>query len=214
MYMILEESQIGLMRPKGTSQVNRKGRRVKNLFIQYRTWFKIGLFTLGGGYAIIPMINKEVVQKYHWAENEEILDYYAVGQSLPGIIAVNTAVFVGYKISGVPGAIVSAMGAISPSIVLITIVAAVLSGFQDIPVVNHALNGIQIGVCVLMAATIIQLCKGSIKDIAGIVICLAAFALSYFAGVPIALLVVLSAIVGIVLKTISEKRKEEAKTKK
>ena len=187
---------------------------MKTLFLYYRTWFKIGLFTFGGGYAIIPMIEKEVVQRYRWAENEEVLDYYAIGQSLPGVIAVNTAIFIGYKVAGVAGGIISALGVISPSILLVTIVAALLGGLQDIPVVNHALNGIQIGVCMLMAVTIIQLCKGSVKDAAGIIICLAAFALAYFAGVHIVLLVILSAIAGIAIKTISEKRKEKAEPKK
>ncbi len=187
---------------------------MKNLFLQYRTWFKIGLFTFGGGYVILPMIDKEVVQKHHWVENEEVMDYYAIGQSLPGVIAVNTATFVGYKTAGVWGGIVSALGVISPSIVLITIVATLLSGFQDIPAVRHALSGIQIGVCMLMTATIVQLFKNSIKDVVGIVICLAAFALAYFAGVHIVLLVIMAAVSGIVIKTLSERRKAKADTKK
>ncbi|MEA4895152.1 MAG: chromate transporter [Oscillospiraceae bacterium] len=186
---------------------------MKNLLLQYRTWFKIGLFTFGGGYVILPMIDKEIVQKYHWVENEEVVDYYAIGQSLPGIIAVNTAAFVGYKNSGVKGAIASVLGVISPSILLITLIATLLTGFQDIPAVRHALAGIKIGVCMLMMTTIIQLWKGSVKDIAGIIICLGTFALAYFAGVSMVVLVLLAAVTGIVIKAFSEKRKAKADTK-
>jgi len=183
---------------------------MKELFLYYWTWFKIGLFTFGGGYAILPMIDKEIVQKHNWAENEEVMDYYAIGQSLPGIIAVNTAVFIGFKNGGVKASIFSALGVISPSIILITLIATLLQGFQDIPVVRHALSGIRIGVCVLMAATIAQLCRSSVKNVIGAVICLSVFALAYFAGVNIVLLVVLSAVSGIVIKTISEKRRAKA----
>ena len=183
------------------------------MLLYYWTWCKIGLFTFGGGYAILPMIDKEVVQKRRWAENDEVMDYYAIGQSLPGIIAVNTAVFIGYKKAGAKGAVASALGVISPSIVLVTLVAALLGGFQEIPVVRHALSGVRIGVCVLMAATIVQLGKNAVKSVAGAAICLAAFALSYFAGVNIALLVVLSAVAGIVVMTVKEKRRAKADTK-
>jgi len=185
---------------------------MKELFLYYRTWFKIGLFTFGGGYAILPMIDKEVVRKHNWASNEEVVDYYAIGQSLPGIIAVNTAVFVGYKAGGGKGAVASALGVISPSIILITLIATLLSGFQDIPAVRHALNGIRIGVCVLMVATIVQLGRNAIKSVTGAVICVAAFTMSYVLGINIALLVVLSAVTGIVIKIIAEKRRTKAES--
>jgi len=186
---------------------------MKELFLYFGTWFRIALFTFGGGYAILPMIDKEIVQKHHWAENDEVMDYYAIGQSLPGIIAVNTAVFIGYKIAGVKGALASALGIICPSIILITLIATLLSGFQEIPVVRHALSGIRIGVCVLMVATIVQLGKNAIKSAIAIVICLATFALAYFLGLNIALLVILSAVAGIVIMIIKEKIKAKADTK-
>ncbi|MEF9968430.1 MAG: chromate transporter, partial [Longicatena sp.] len=107
----------------------------------YSTWFKIGLFTFGGGYAMLPLIEKEVIEKHHWATEEEVLDYYAIGQCTPGIIAVNTATFIGYFQKGLLGAIVATLGVVSPSIVIITIIATILPTFQDFPVVQHALNG-------------------------------------------------------------------------
>ena len=180
---------------------------MKNLFLQYWTWFKIGLFTFGGGYVILPMINKEVVDKHKWADKDEVLDYYAIGQSLPGIIAVKTAVFIGYKIARVPGAIFSALGVITPSIILITLVATLLDGFQDIPVVRHALVGIQIAVCMLMTVTIIQIAKDSFKDAAGVIICAAVFALSFFAGVSVFILVILAAVSGIVTQLLIGRKK-------
>jgi len=180
---------------------------MKNLFLQYWTWFKIGLFTFGGGYVILPMINKEVVDKHQWASKDEVLDYYAIGQSLPGIIAVKTAVFIGYKIARVPGAIFSTLGVITPSIILITIVATLLDGFQDIPVVRHALVGIQIAVCMLMTVTIIQLAKDSFKDAAGVIICVAVFALAFFAGASVFILVILAAVSGIVTQLLIGRKK-------
>ena len=185
---------------------------MKELFIYYITWFKIGLFTFGGGYAILPMLDKEIVQKLQWAEKHEVMDYYAIGQSLPGIIAVNTAVFIGYKQAGVKGAVASALGVISPSMILITLVATLLSGFQEIPVVSHALSGVRIGVCALMAATIIQLGRSAVKNVIGAVICIAVFALAYFAAVNIALLVILSAVAGVTIRVLQEKRKAKADT--
>lgn len=186
---------------------------MKDLLIQYWTWFKIGLFTFGGGYAMLPMIDKEVVEKHHWATNEEIMDYYAIGQSTPGVIAVNTATFIGYRRVGIPGAILATLGVISPSILLITTIAMLLSGFQNIPVISHALTGIQVGVCILMTASIINLWKGSVKDTAGIVICLATFILAYFVGIGTVALVILAAAAGVVIKTLTEKRKKEANDK-
>jgi len=183
---------------------------IKNLFLQYRTWFKIGLFTFGGGYAILPMIDKELVRKHSWVDKDEVLDYYAIGQSLPGIIAVNTAAFIGFKTSRVPGSIFSILGVITPSMILITIVATLLAGFQDIPVVRNALAGIQIAVCMLMTVTIIQFAKEAFKDIGGIIICAAVFALTFFEGINVFIIVILSALSGIVVQmTIGRKKQKE-----
>jgi chromate transporter len=183
---------------------------IKNLLLQYRTWFKIGLFTFGGGYAILPMIDKELVSKHNWVNKDEVLDYYAIGQSLPGIIAVNTAAFIGFKTSRVPGSIFSILGVITPSMILITLVATLLAGFSDMPVVRNALAGIQIAVCMLMTVTILQFAKGAFKDIGGIIICAAVFALTFFEGVNIFIIVILSALSGIVIQlTIGRKKQKE-----
>ena len=90
----------------------------------FMAFARIGAFTFGGGYAMLPMLQKEVVEKYHWATEDEIMDYYAIGQCTPGIIAVNTATFVGYKTAGIPGADLATLGMITPSIIIITVIAA------------------------------------------------------------------------------------------
>jgi len=112
---------------------------VIDLFIAFA---KIGSFTFGGGYAMLPMIKKEVVERHGWASDNEILDYFAISQVTPGVIAVNTATFVGYKIGGLVGAIAATLGVIFPSIVIIAIIAAFLTNFASLPAVVHAFNSV------------------------------------------------------------------------
>ncbi len=118
------------------------------------TFAKIGAFTFGGGYAMLPMIQAEVVSKKHWATDDDILDYFAVGQCTPGVIAVNTASFVGYYRKGIPGCIAATLGVIFPSLVIILVIAALLSSFASIPLVQHALGGIRIAVAVLIVQAV------------------------------------------------------------
>lgn len=130
------------------------------IYIQlYLAWFKMGLFTFGGGYAMLPMIQREVVEKYRWASEEEILDYYAIGQCTPGIIAVNTATFVGYYQKGVFGGIVATLGVVSPSFIIITAIASLIANFSQYAIVQHALAGINVAVCMLMIKAIMNLWK-------------------------------------------------------
>ncbi|MEG0239657.1 chromate transporter [Anaerorhabdus sp.] len=163
------------------------------------SWFKMGLFTFGGGYAMLPMIQREVIDKHHWATEEEVMDYYAIGQCTPGIIAVNTATFVGYYQKGVLGGIVSTLGVITPSIIIISLIATVLSNFAEIVVVQNALAGIRVAVCYLMMTSIIKLWKSSIKDTIGILVFVVAVVLSYFLDFSVVLIILLSALVGIVV---------------
>ena len=171
---------------------------MKELINLYLVWFKMGLFTFGGGYAMLPMIQREVVEKYRWATEDEIMDYYAIGQCTPGIIAVNTATFVGYKVKGIAGGIFAPLGVISPSLVIISIIAAFLTNFQELVVVQQALSGIRISVCILMAVSIYKLAKKSVGDLFGVVLCAAAFLLSYFTSISTVLLVVAAAVCGLI----------------
>lgn len=177
-----------------------------NKFVKlYISWFKIGLFTFGGGYAMIPMIQKEVVDKHHWVTAEDILNYYAISQCTPGAIAVNLSTFIGGKIDGFLGALISTLGVITPSIIIISIIATFLSNFSSLEVVKHALAGIQIAVCVLMFGAVKNLFKTSIVDITSLLICLVAFLLAYFTNIPTVLLVILATVFGYVFYTYKNK---------
>mgnify|MGYP001077292762 CR=1 FL=1 len=166
------------------------------LFKLYKAWFKMGLFTFGGGYAMLPMIQKEVIEKNHWASEEEVMDYYAIGQCTPGIIAVNTATFIGYKIAKVPGAIIATLGVITPSLIIITVIASLLSNFQDIPLVQNALSGIKIAVTTLMFISISKLVKKNIKGLFGLSIAIGSFIMAYFTSLPMYILVIICGIAG------------------
>jgi chromate transporter len=176
----------------------------------YTAWFKIGLFTFGGGYAMLPMIQKEVIDNHHWATEEEIMDYYAVGQCTPGVIAVNTATFVGYKTAGIWGGIIATLGVVSPSLIIISLISALIRNFSSYPVVQHALNGIEVAVCVLMFTSIEKLVKSGVKGVSGWLLFLGAFVLSYFTSVSTVLLVVIAGAIGYALYTIEHRKEKKA----
>lgn len=146
----------------------------------FLTFARIGGFTFGGGYAMLPMLQKEVVENRGWATEEELLDYYAVGQCTPGVIAVNVATFIGHKEKGIPGGIVATLGVIAPSFFIILLLAAVIRNFADNVYVAHALAGIRVAVAALVANAVIKLWKKSVKDILGIAIFVLVFLLSLF----------------------------------
>ena len=171
---------------------------MKILVQLYWAWFKMGLFTFGGGYAMLPMIQQEVIEKYKWATEDEIMEYYAIGQCTPGIIAVNTATFVGYYQKGVLGAIAGTLGVISPSFIIIGIIASLISNFAEIEVVQHALKGINVAVCVLMFTAITNLWKKNIKNIGSGCIFALSLILAAFTDVSTVYLVILAAVLGVI----------------
>src|SRR5690554_5027980 len=146
--------------------------RIKKLFLIF---FRIGAFTFGGGYAMIPFIEKEVVEKNGWIESDDIVDIFAVVQSVPGVIAVNSATFVGYRIAGILGALAATLGVILPSFIIISIIALFLYNFRDYPYVKEAIRGINIGVVALMISAVIRLGNKSIKDPFSWILCIFAF---------------------------------------
>ena len=136
-----------------------------NIYLDlFLTFAKIGGGTFGGGMAMLPILQREIVEKKHWATDDDLTDYYAIGQCTPGIIAVNTATFIGYKYKGVLGGICSTLGVVSPSIVFITIIATFLANFTSIPTVQHALAGINACVVALIATSVMKLGKSSLKN--------------------------------------------------
>ncbi len=133
------------------------------LFDLFVSFFKIGLFTFGGGYAMLPMLQREVQDRHGWVTEEEILNYYAIGQCTPGVIAVNTATFVGTKLAGAVGGAVATLAVVCPSVIIITVISTVLKNFSEIVVVQHAFAGIRVAVAALVVSSVWKLYRKGVK---------------------------------------------------
>ena len=168
----------------------------------YIAFFRVGILTFGGGLAQLPMLKYEIVQKYHWLEEPELIDIYAIGQCTPGIIAINTATYVGYKKKGVPGGIAATAGMVTPSLVIITLAAAVLQAIIDNIWVQHAIMGIRAVVCALMINTVLTLGKKTLKGGFAVAICILALLAALFSGAPTVVIVLCAAAIGIVYQVI------------
>lgn len=164
-------------------------RRLGELFV---TFAKIGSVSFGGGYAMLPMLERELADKKRWVSHEELLDYYAIGQSTPGIIAINTATFTGYKTAGVAGALAATLGMVFPSLVIIAAIASFIGHFEAYPIVQKALAGVNIAVAVLLLTSVWSFAKKTIRGPWTFALCLGAFALVGFADAS-PIVVVLSA---------------------
>ena len=172
-----------------------------NIFLDlFFTFMRIGGLTFGGGYAMLPMLQKEVVENKKWATEEELMDYYAIGQCTPGVIAINTATFIGTKIAGIPGAVAASVGVVFPSFVIITIIALFIRNFAEYEMVRHALSGITVAVFVLIVDAVLKLSKKSIIDKVGILIAAAVFLISLLTDISAAWLVIAAGILGALLK--------------
>lgn len=170
--------------------------KLLSLFLSFA---KVGVMTFGGGYAMIPILEREIVERQEWASSEELMDYYAVGQCTPGVIAVNTATFIGYKVAGTPGGVIATLGVVFPSVVIITLIAGILTNFADVPAVKSAFSAIRVCVCVLIFNSVLKLWKGAVKDKAAVVLFGLVLGLSLFFDISPVIFVVLCAITGIVL---------------
>lgn len=170
---------------------------MKELWRLFFTFFRMGAFTFGGGYAMLPIIQKEIVEKNKWATEDEVLDYYAIGQCTPGIIAINSATFIGFKHKGIPGAIAAAAGMVCPSLIIITLIATYFKHFQDYVIVGHAFGGIRVAVAALIVNTVIKMLKTSVRDRLGIIIFGMSFLAVAFFNVSPIIAVVFSGIIGI-----------------
>ncbi len=138
---------------------------MKELLKLFLIFAKIGSFTFGGGYAMLPMIQREIVDKNGYATEDEVLDYYAIGQLTPGVIAVNVATFIGMKRKGLPGAAFATLGVVFPSVFIITLIALILRNFMDILWVQYAFSGIRVAVIALIIKTIITVTKKGVVDV-------------------------------------------------
>ena len=171
----------------------------------FLTFAKVGVMTFGGGMAMLPMLQREIVENKAWATEQELGDYYAIGQCTPGIIAVNTATFVGQKMAGIPGGILATLGVIFPSLVIILCLAGVLGLVAGLEIVQHAFAGIRVCVCVLVFNAVVKLGKQSIIDWPTGIIAVAVMLLAFFTDVSPIVFVLAAAVVGLVLQQIKGK---------
>ena len=179
---------------------------MKEYFELVAAFFKIGIMTFGGGYAMLPMIQREVVEKHGWATEEEILNYYAIGQCTPGVIAVNTATFIGDSRKGVLGGFLATLGVVLPSLIIISVIAAVLNNFAEIAAVQHALAGIRIAVVVLVGYSVWKLMKSGVKGAFGWIIFVLTFLVSAIFGLSPVVIVVAAAAAGLISGCLAERK--------
>ena len=179
---------------------------MKELWTLFWTFAKMGVMTFGGGMAMLPILQREVVENKHWATEEELPDYYAIGQCTPGIIAVNTATFIGQKFKGIPGGIVATLGVVFPSLVIITILAGLINNFADLAWVQNAFAGIQVCVCVLIFNATVKLLKKSVVDKPTAVIFAAVLICSVVMDLSPVWFILVAAVLGILLKNWEVKR--------
>ncbi len=172
-----------------------------NLYLDlFLTFAKVGVCTFGGGYAMLPVLQREVVERKGWATEDELMDYYAVGQCTPGVIAVNTATFVGSRLKGTLAGIVASIGVVFPSVVIIGLIAAFLRHFAHIQWVTHAFAGVRACVCALILSSVLKLVKAAVVDWFSALIFAIILILAALWGLSPVLLVLLAGVVGLAVR--------------
>ena len=172
---------------------------IKRLVTLWFTFFYVGLFTIGGGYAMLPLLEKEVVEKHKWLTHEELIDVFALGQSTPGVIALNVSTYVGVGQYGLLGGLAATLGMITPSLVIITCIAYFINEINQIPLIMSIFAGIRAVVAGLLISTVYKLGKRSVKDFLGGIIVLAGFTLIVFVNISPVFVVVGSGILGVII---------------
>ena len=184
---------------------------MKDILDLYLAFLRIGAVNFGGGYAMLPLLERDLVQDRGWTTTEDLTDYFAIGQCTPGLIALNVATFIGSRRKGVAGAIAATVGFVSVPIVIILLIATFLQGFADLPVVQNAFAGIRVCVCVLIIQAVLRLWKKSVVDKTTLVLYLAVFLMTALSGilplaVPAALLVIISGALGVIIGALRDER--------
>ena len=180
---------------------------MKHYLDLFFTFAKVGVMTFGGGYAMLPILQREVVEAKGWATDEELMDYFALGQCTPGIIAVNVATFIGQKLNGILGGIVATLGVAFPSVVIISLLAGIIETFSHIVWVQHAFAGIRICVCILILNAVVKLLQKAIIDKLTFVLFLAVTLGSYFTPVSPVIFVLIAAVIGLAAKALEGGKK-------
>lgn len=185
--------------------------KFSTLWELFSVFFKVGLCTFGGGIAMLPILELELTEKRDWVTSQELLDWFAIGQSTPGIIAVNVATFCGYKKLGILGGIIATFGIVLPSLIIITVIALFINNFADIPWVKKALGGINVAVAAILVSAVYKFSKKSVKSIFGIILLVLAFVLIYFFNISTIWVILGSALLGIIIAAVKGGLKEEKK---
>ncbi len=188
--------------------------KIGQLIELYLAFVKIGAFTFGGGLAMMPIMQRELIEKRGWITDEELIDYFAIGQSTPGIIAVNVATFVGYKRLGVFGGIIGTLGVVTPSWVIIMLLAGAISSVDKYPLAQKALKGINVAVAALLTSVIVKFSKKTIKNIWNALLMLLAFVLIYFFKVQSVWIILTSIIIGCLLTLYRQKKQNVSAAEK
>lgn len=183
--------------------------KLKTCLTLFLTFLKIGAFTFGGGYAMIPIIEKEMVEKHKWIKSEDILDIFAIAESTPGPIAINSATFIGYKIGGVFGSFCATFGVVLPSFTIISIISLVLREFSDIKAVQYAFNGIRAGVLALIIKALVSMYKKAPKDIFSYVLMGTSFILAAFTEINVIFVIIGCGAAGLIKSLIIKRRVKE-----
>ena len=186
---------------------------MKELIELYLAFLRIGAVNFGGGYAMLPLLERDLNEKRHWTTTEELMDYFAIGQCTPGVIALNVSTFIGYKRKKIPGALAATIGFLTIPILIILIISAFLAIFADLPVVKNAFAGIRVCVCVLILQAVLRLWKKSVPDNIALILYLVIFAITVFSGllpvrVPAAVLVIAAGVFGVIWQTAKERRRQ------
>ncbi len=192
---------------------------MKELLELYLAFLKIGAVNFGGGYAMLPLLERDLVQDRGWTTTQDLTDYFAIGQCTPGLIALNVSTFIGNRRKGIPGAIAATVGFVTVPIVIILIIATFLQGFADYPVVQNAFAGIRVCVCVLIVQAVLRLWNKSVVDKTTLILYLGVFLMTAFSGVlplaiPAAVLVIISGMLGVIIGGFRDKNKDKEKSSK
>lgn len=182
--------------------------KTKKVFRLFLTFLKIGAFTFGGGYAMIPLIRKEAVEKNSWITDDELLEVTAIAESTPGPIAVNSATFVGYRVAGFAGALAATVGVITPSFTIIYLLSFAIEKFESNTTVKYAFTGIRAGVLALIIKALWSMGGKIEKNVAAIIIMIAAFIIAAFTDINVLYIIIVSAAIGIINSLITARRKK------
>ncbi|GAA3011742.1 chromate transporter [Tetragenococcus solitarius] len=181
-----------------------------NIFVDlFFTFSRIGALTFGGGYAMLPILQREVVKNKKWATDEELVDYFAIGQTTPGIIAINTATFIGQKQRGAIGGIVAPLGFVFPSYIIITLISMFMRNFSELPIIQNAFAGIRVSVYILILNAVLNLWKNSVVDKVGILIFALVFTFSVFTSLSPVLFIILAGVIGVAAKLFERRQQQK-----